>query len=71
MNAAAGAGTAAASYSRTRYFMEKANCEYFAPRGLHVSVCKHDELAEKLGLDPDDAALLASVIPSSPTKRMY
>jgi hypothetical protein len=51
MNVAAGVGTAAVSYGRTRYFLEKVNREYFAPRGLRVSVCKYQQLVEKLGLD--------------------
>jgi hypothetical protein len=58
MNVVAGVGTAAVVYGRTRYFMEKVNREYFAPRGLQASICKHEQLVAKLGLDPD-APLLA------------
>lgn len=51
MNVAAGVGTATVSYGRTRYFLEKVNREYFAPRGLRVSLYKYQQLVEKLGID--------------------
>lgn len=51
INVAAGVGTAAVSYGRTRYVLEKVNREYFAPRGLQVSLCKYKQLVEKLDLD--------------------
>jgi hypothetical protein len=51
LNVAAGVGTAAASILRTRSLMEKMNREYFAPRGLKVSICKDEVLARKLGFD--------------------
>ncbi|USP74653.1 hypothetical protein yc1106_01927 [Curvularia clavata] len=57
MNVAAGVGTAAVSYGRTRYFLEKANREYFAPRRLYVSICKYQELVEKLPISSHAAVL--------------
>jgi hypothetical protein len=53
MNVAAGVGIAAVSYGRTRYFLERVNREYFAPRGLQVFVCKYQQLVEKLAIGPD------------------
>lgn len=58
MNVVAGAGTAAVSYGRTRHFLEKVNREYFAPRGLQVSLCKYQQLIEKLAIK-NNAAMLA------------
>lgn len=55
INAAAGGGTAAVLYDKTRHYPEKANREYFAPRGLQISIYKHERLAEKLGLDSEAA----------------
>ncbi|KAF3049356.1 hypothetical protein E8E11_005380 [Didymella keratinophila] len=53
INVAAGMGTAAVSYGRTRFFLEKVNREYFAPRGLHMLVCKYQQLVKKLAIGPD------------------
>ncbi|KAF3034331.1 Serine/arginine repetitive matrix protein 2 [Didymella heteroderae] len=58
MNFAAGVGTAAVSYGRTRYFLEKVNREYFTPRGLQVSICKYQQLIEKLAVCPDFPVLV-------------
>ena len=49
MNVAAGAGSAAVCAIRTKSFLEKVNQEYFAPRGLKASVCKDEELRNKIG----------------------
>jgi hypothetical protein len=57
MNVAARVGTATLSYGRTRYFLEKFNREYFAPRGLRVSLCKYQQLVEKLDLNTDAVVL--------------
>lgn len=48
INVAAGVGTAAVLYGRTHYFLEKVNREYFAPRGLQVTVCKYQQVIGKL-----------------------
>ena len=58
MNVGAGVGTAAVSYGRTRYFLEKVKREYFAPRGLQVSICKYQQLVEKLAIGSDVPALV-------------
>ena len=58
MNVAAEVGTAAVSYGQTRYFLEKVNREYFAPRGLRVSVFEYQQLVEKLNFDS------AAVVPT-------
>jgi hypothetical protein len=57
MNVAAGVGTATVSYGRTLYFLEKVNREYFAPRGLRVSLCKYQQLVGKLDLDTEVVVL--------------
>ncbi|KAF2791177.1 hypothetical protein K505DRAFT_206973, partial [Melanomma pulvis-pyrius CBS 109.77] len=67
MNMAAGVGTAAVSAFRTRHFMDKVNREYFAPRGLNASLCKNDQLAEKLGYDPSLPQVAPLNIRSGPT----
>lgn len=58
MNVAAGVGTAAVSFGRTRYFLEKVNREYFAPRGLCASVLRYQQLAETLAIGPEIPALV-------------
>lgn len=57
MNVAAGVGTAAVVYGRTRCFLESVNREYFAPRGLQVSICKYQQLVEKLAIGPESPIL--------------
>lgn len=51
MNMVAGIGTAATTRTRTSRFLETANREYFAPRGLKVSIYKERQLAERLHYD--------------------
>lgn len=46
---AAGVGTAAVSYARTKMYLEGVNREFFAPRGLKVRLVKDKEMAEVLG----------------------
>ena len=49
MNGAAVAASIAITKTRTKRYLEKVNREYFAPRGLKVSLCKDDVLATKVG----------------------
>jgi hypothetical protein len=46
---AAGAGTAAVAYARTKRYLEGVNREFFAPRGLTVRLVKDKMLGEILG----------------------
>ncbi|KAK1635580.1 hypothetical protein BDP81DRAFT_322000, partial [Colletotrichum phormii] len=48
-NVTAGLGTAATRIIRTKVFLDKANRDYFEPRGLKASICKSKSLAAKLG----------------------
>lgn len=49
MNGAAIAGSIAITKARTKRYLEKVNREYFAPRGLKVSLCKDEALATLIG----------------------
>ena len=49
MNGAAIAGSVAITKARTKRYLEKVNREYFAPRGLKVSLCKDEALATLIG----------------------
>jgi len=46
---AAGAGTAAVAYTRTKRYLEGVNKDFFAPRGLKVMLVKDKMLGEILG----------------------
>ncbi|KAB2110980.1 hypothetical protein AG0111_0g799 [Alternaria gaisen] len=68
MNMVAGIGTAATTRTRTSRFLETANREYFAPRGLKVSIYKERQLAERLHYDlnmPPLAPLSSSSLPQT------
>lgn len=49
MNGAAVAASIAITKARTKRYLEKVNREYFAPRGLKVSMCEDEALAAKVG----------------------
>lgn len=57
-SAAAGAGTYAVARVRITRYLERANREYFAPRGLLARIAKQDVLAQIFG-NPENAPLLA------------
>lgn len=50
ISVAAGAGAALIAATRTKKYMQKANQEFFEPRGLRASIRNYDELISKLGL---------------------
>lgn len=50
MSLAAGLGTAGVSFVRTKRFMKKANETIFKPKGLHVQLCKTDQMLNHIGM---------------------
>lgn len=54
---AAGVGTAAVSAVRTKRFLAQANDQYFAPRGLKVSLKNDEEVASLVGFPPTQKLL--------------
>lgn len=54
---AAGAAAEVTNVARTKLFLKKANAEYFAPRGLKVSVQPDQKLQQLLSLPPSQSPL--------------
>ncbi|KAH8646871.1 hypothetical protein BX600DRAFT_518891 [Xylariales sp. PMI_506] len=58
MSVAAGVARAVFARIRTKRFLEVVNREYFAPRGLKVSICKNEDLVAKLDLGLDAPSII-------------
>ncbi|KAF2096227.1 hypothetical protein NA57DRAFT_78995 [Rhizodiscina lignyota] len=58
MQVVAGAGMMAVAAVRTRRFLQRSNSEYFAPRGLKVSIKKDQDLADLVGFPTSGRAIM-------------
>lgn len=63
---AAGVGAAAVSVLRTKKFLAQSNEQYFAPRGLKVSLKKDQEVASIVGFPYDQRVLVPADIGPNP-----
>ncbi|KAF4993105.1 hypothetical protein FGRMN_6720 [Fusarium graminum] len=55
---AAGAGSAASAYFRTKMVLERANCDVFGPKGLELAILKDEEIMRRLGTTAKSLDLL-------------
>lgn len=57
MGMAAGIGSTATSIARTKLYLKKVNEQYFAPRGLKVTIASDEQLRSVLHADPNGDVL--------------